>query len=261
MASSPIYGVDFSGSATPGDVIWIAEGRVTDAGTVEVIDTESAKSRGWGRARDAVYSHLEEFIASRKESVFGLDVPLGFPENEVDADGWEAFLNGFHAKFDGRDIDVFPGILQLEGHPKREDDVRYGGQSPFSPQVRYMVFFGLRDLLHPLVTKKNVSVRPMGSVFDGCADLVEVYPAATFGRHGLYRSGYKRGGDVERCRRRINFEGLNELDNVRIDKKLKPHALDSDDALDSICAAVATGHAVMNGIKDPPASVEGHIYV
>lgn len=261
MKRTPILGIDFSGSANPGRNIWIARGAVTSSREIRVEETECARTRFGSSGIESLYEALINYLQSQDDAVIGLDFPFSLPKSIIEEDEWISFLEAFQNRFQDDDIGSYPAKLDLDGHPKREDDVRYGGQSPFSPQIRYMVFYGLRDFLWPLVSTYDVNVIPMYSRYEHRPALIEVYPAATFGRYRLYRTGYKGSGKKAKERRLCNFEGLKSIDRVDIDTSMKDSIEGSDNALDSVCAAVATGTAVLEGLDEVNNSIEGHIFV
>jgi len=173
---------------------------------------------------------------------------------------WEEFLTEFARTFNEQDIDAFPGQYESDGESRRETDFRFGGQSPTSPQVRYQVFYGLRDVLHPLVTDDAVRVLPMQSRDSTKPSIIEVYPAATFGVERLYRIGYKEHSEQSQRRRQVNAEGLQSHERVSIEDEFVENAIQSDDALDSICTAFAVSRAIREGLDRGHTSVEGQIY-
>lgn len=254
-----LFGIDFSGSQAPEDNIWITEAVHTEGLTVTSI--ESARQRLDATGRDAVLEALRKFISSTDNAVFGLDFPFGFPASAVKGNRWETFLKQFVDEFAGKAIDAFPGTFGEAGRLKRDIDYRYAGQSPMSPLVKYQVFYGLRDLLWPLIQDNVATVCPMQPKKEMQSVMIEVYPAATLGHLGLYRTGYKGHGQTAERRRNKNVDGLAAQPDVTIPDSVKEAATASDDALDSLCAAFAAWKAIQNGLEHENPSVEGHLYV
>jgi hypothetical protein len=257
-----VYGIDFSGSKSPGRKIWITEANVTDTPDrhLAVQDISAATELFSGTHRSEVLAELRDFIRQSDAAVVGLDFPFSLSQSSIAAEDWEEFLERFANVFNGQDIEAYPGVYESDGEARRETDFRFGGQSPMSPQVRYQVFYGLRNVLHPLVTDDAVRVLPMQSRDASKPSLLEVYPAATFGTERLYRIGYKENTQESQKRRRVNAKGLQSHEKVLVDDNLVEKAIQSDDALDSFCAAFAVGRAIREGLDRDQESVEGQIY-
>lgn len=257
-----VYGIDFSGSKSPGQKIWLTEASLTDSPDhhLHVQDVSSAAERFSGTHRSEVLPELRDLIRQSGAAVIGLDFPFSLSRSSIPTEDWEDFLEGFATHFDEKDIDEYPGPYDPDGESRRETDFRFGGQSPMSPQVRYQVFYGLRDILHPLVTDDAVRVLPMQSRDSTKPSVLEVYPAATFGAERLYRIGYKDNTEQSQERRRVNAEGLQAHEGLSIDDHLVEKASQSDDALDSLCAAFAVSRAIREGLDWEHNSVEGHIF-
>lgn len=90
--------------------------------------------------------------------------------------------------------------------------------------------------------------------------LIEIYPAATLSKLGLYRSGYKN--HPESANRRT--QNIVELQNQGTDipNRFLHNFRESDDAHDSLVAAIGAYHALQNGFPrdNPEADVEGQIF-
>lgn len=260
--STDVYGIDFSGSKSPGQKIWLTTASLTAGpkSRLEVHSVESAADRFEAIHRDEILPKLRAFIRGTGNAVIGIDFPFGFPRSSVEDSGWVEFLNSFATTFEGEDIDAFPGRYGERGRLKRDIDFRFGGQSPMSPQVQYQVFYGLRDVIYPLVRKDAVRVVPMQSRDLTKPTLLEVYPAATLGAERLYRTGYKATSEEAQNRRRANIRKLNESERVAIDEDAVAKAIKSDDALDSVCAAFAVQRAMHEGLERDDVGVEGYIY-
>lgn len=260
--STEVFGVDFSGSKEPGQNIWITNGSVSDGPDfhLEVRSVASAADLFAVTQREAVFKKLRAFIRGAGGAFLGLDFPLSLSESAVAATDWASFIEKFTQTFAGKNIDSYPGEYGENGHTKREVDFRFGGQSPMSPLVRYQVFYGLRDLIGPLVVEDAIRVLPMQEHDPTKPALLEVYPAATFGAERLYRTGYKDTTEESRRRRCVNAKGLQSHPQVSVSDAVVETATQSDDALDSLCAAFAVRRALSEGL-DEAHSVEGHIYV
>lgn len=258
----PVYGIDFSGSKSPGQKVWITKASLTGSSEqhLRVHDVRAAADLFSATHRSEVLAELRELIREQDAGVVGLDFPFSLSQSYLPTNDWEEFLEGFAQTFENEEIDAFPGRYKSDGEARRETDYRYGGQSPVSPQIRYQVFYGLRDILYPLVSDDDVRVLPMQSPDRTKPTVIEVYPAATFGAERLYRIGYKENSETSRNRRRVNAEALQAHEKLSISTGLIEKAVESDDALDSLCAAFAVSRAIREGLEPDRDAVEGKIY-
>lgn len=258
-----IYGIDFSGSKSPSQKIWITEASLINSSDqyLQVQDMSAAAELCSGTHRSKVLADICELIRQLDDAVIGLDFPFGLPQSSVSTGVWGEFLEEFASNFKNQDIGAYPGPYNSDGGSRRETDIRFGGQSPMSPQVKYQVFYGLRDVLHPLVSENEIRVLPMQSREPAKPSVLEVYPAATFGAERLYRTGYKENTKKSQKRRRVNAEGLQSHDKLSIEDSLVEKAIQSDDALDSLCAAFSVSRAIREGLSRDEKSVEGEIFV
>lgn len=260
--AKPIFGVDFSGAKVCGKAIWITSAELdNDLQHVQIDSIQSAADKFEVRDREDVFEALQNWLRTEvaSDAVVGIDFPFGLPRADHEETSWSEFLSAFATNFADTDISDFPGDFAHEARSRRETDYRYGGQSPTSPQVKYQVFHGLRDLLHPLVEDDYVRVAPMQEPAASIPTLIEVYPAATFGVEQLYRTGYKTTPDA-RNRREENATTLQERDSVTIDDNVVETAIESDDALDSLAEVIAVHRAFKDELARDGDHPEGYIY-
>ena len=272
MSAHTIYGVDFSGAARAGDNIYVARGHVSTTSDNEILHIETCTPAptllDTTADRDAVLSGLREFIATRPTSdanpvAFGCDFPFSLPMMHVTAaDGvtdWQSFLQWFPgdmtdpSTFASWAGDVAAAAETEQTYIRRLTDNRVGALSPYHFFIHSQTFYGIRDVLAPLVKTDRVRVRPMQSPASDIPWVVEAYPAATLDRLGLPDDGYKSTTDDARNRRQLIIEAIDTRDDLTLTADAKTTALtDSDgDALDAIVAAVATFHAARDGITVP----------
>jgi hypothetical protein len=266
-----VYGVDFSGAKDAGRKIWVAEGVVHGEALRINACHRGDELPGSGKGRDACLAALTDFIRDRGESVFGLDFPFGLPESLVREEDWEPFILAFPDRF--RSPDAFREACRgaADGKELKRTTDR-DARTPFSPyniRLYRQTYYGIRDLLHPLVRDGAAAVLPMQEPLPGRAWLLEICPASTLRRRALYQRSYK-GGESEKRAARVEIietlEGEGELvisgRGVRYDLIENP----GGDALDSAIAALAVAKAIRDPAfpgHDPgdPYSVEGYVYV
>lgn len=269
-----VFGVDFSGSADAGRNIWVTECVVDDG--LRVVDCQSASDRfGVAVDREDVLPALTSFVAGLNEdSVVGFDFPFGLPASLVPVDEWSRFLVRFPDWFDSPDdlrerCQLHAELVEdetAESTRLRETDEGYDALSPYNFMIASQTFYGIRDVLRPLVVTDSATVRPMCEPNTDTPIVIEAYPAATLDELGLQRTKYKKATDESRAHRVDNMQGLVD-EGVEIPENVRELAVeDSDgDALDSILAAFATYRNSVRGELDRELTerqrVEGYIYV
>lgn len=265
-----VHGVDFSGAAEPGDDCWVGSAELDDGGRPAVTSLRSA-SEAFGEGREAVLAGLREFVATADGPV-GVDCPFGLPRQLHECGSYREFLTWFGDAFDG------PGDLEsacvdrataLTGgeraYLKRAADERTGAQSPYFWFTRAATYYGVAELVAPLVAE-GAGVEPMAPAPFGGPTLLEVYPAATLRDLELPDEGYKAASDEARALRESILDGLADR-GLSCDDAVRRKALDDagGDALDALVATVATARAaegdfrVVDDASYHP--VEGYIYV
>jgi hypothetical protein len=270
-----IYGVDFSGAAQAGEKTWLAEATGDDEG----LRVERCRSLGELAGTTAREPALAELVARLQEAdAAGLDFSFGLPVAVHDAEYWPEFLRWFPREFDGpddmREVCRERVEYRTDGERTflaRTTDEGVGASSPYHWLVAHQTFYGIRDVLGPLVTDGAAVVVPMQErdpeADDDRPTLCEVYPAATLRSLDLPSQRYKDASAEDRAayreRRERIVAGL--PDAVSLDESVRETALDDEggDALDAVLAAYATYRASRDGFEPHREyhPVEGHIYV
>jgi hypothetical protein len=224
----------------------------------------------WGSDRESAHAGLRA-RAVEGFAVAGFDFPFSLPAPVLEArcgGDWRGLVEW--VSDDGpEDPDAFASACRSTAREltpdgsaalRRETDLRRAALCPYGRRVQYQTFYGVRNVLSWLADRDDAVVRPMQER-DGSGEkaeptqVVEVYPAATFGWLGLYREGYKN----DRERRETNLSGIEDC-SVDLGGFRETYA-DNHDALDSLAAAVSAGRV---SDRDPPLHgprSEGHIYV
>lgn len=275
-----VYGVDFSAAAADaGRNTWVASGRVKDERLVVHRCEPASEFLGSDPHRSATMTALREFVRDLgSEAAIGFDFPFGLPRflvESVDADRWREFIEWFPgAAEDPDDLSAW-GVERTRAHThgtqtyaKRKTDREENARSAYGFIAKYPTFYGLRDVLRPLVTADDVAVPPMDSpVSRGDRPLVlETYPAAILERRGEFREGYKSGCSEARFRRRANLEALRCDRTITITSGLRERLIQDTggDGLDAFAAAVAA-HANTRAVdtlesSDPDYLLEARIF-
>ena len=263
-----IHGVDFSGAKDAGRKIWIARGIVKEDILLITECFQAEDLPGSGRDRKSSFRALGEFIRKQKDSIIGLDFPFGIPSTLVKEESWEKFVLSFQATYDGteefrRMCRSASGGAEL----KRVTDVKL--KTPFSPynlRLYRQTYFGIRDVLGPLIMNNTVCVLPMQKPLPDRAWVFEICPASTLKREKLSLS-YKGRGEIKRTSRERILESIQKTGVLIVKESSLRSAILSDrggDALDSVIAAFATFRALRSGLvfdKNSPYASEGWVYV
>ncbi len=264
-----IYGVDFSGAANAGKKIWIACG-VIEKGKLKISDCYQANALpDSGNERGACMAALRDFIRKERASAFGFDFPFGLPRDLVKENRWEDFVLSFPTCY--ASAEEFRRISYKAGGNRElrriTDRKRRTPFSPYNLRLYRQAYFGICEILAPLVREHLVSVLPMQKVQPGKTWLLEVCPASTLKHEHLY-SPYK-GMTRSHYNARVRIlEWIEESCTTAIPKALRTAVLEDHqgDALDSIIAALATFRAINTRFIFSPVDhiaslMEGYVYI
>jgi hypothetical protein len=244
-ATQSIYGIDFSGAEkNAGRLVWIC--RVAINGDTPLVESciRGQELPGSGPRRTACLAALCRFVAEHdSRAIFGLDFPFGLPRAVIDEAPWDAFVRSFGVRF--ADCDSFRMHCQQKASGrelKRRTDVET--QTPFSPynlRLYRQTYFGISDVISPLLRAGSAWFAPMEERLPGKPCVVEICPASTLKRHGLYRP-YKGALSAHLAGRRWilssieSKSGMGFCDPVARDVVLSEPG---GNALDSVVAAWA----------------------
>jgi hypothetical protein len=281
-----VYGVDFSGAEDAGHALWLAEGIVDgaacDGGDVfdgdgfRIVDCRPA-TEWFDQSADREESHraLTAFLGGLGGgAAVGLDFPFGLPAPLVGVDNWETFLHQFPGSFSSpeelRRRCTERAELLGDGGQKtklfRATDEPLSALSPYDLRLQAQTFYGIRDVLRPLVATDLVRVHPMQRPHPEKPSLLEVYPAGVLDDLGLLNTKYKEASESGRARREEILAGLHDS-GVVVDDDVWTRVVEDDggDALDAVAAAVGTYRNTRDphtlSTTDECPTIEGYIYV
>lgn len=262
-------GIDFSGATRAGDSIWLAQA-ILAGDIVRIEDCRPASTLpGSGPAREQCLPALVDFIHRQRRILVGCDFPFSLPETMMGTSTWRRFALRFAERFP--DPDSFLAHCRRRGNGRelkracdRDSRVPFAA---YNLRIYRQTFYGIRDVLAPLVARNAASVLPMLPARPGRPWVVETCPASTLKKLGLYLS-YKGPGPSPRAARRRIIDGLVE---TRLLARLRPAELQAalentgGDALDSMIAAAATARAYMSGEfegsgRTAREKIEGRVY-
>lgn len=265
-----IFGIDFSGAEKAGDAIWIAEGCL-EGNRVRIERCRPASSlAGSGCERVRCLPALVEFVAGLRSSVIGCDFPFSLPAAMIEEPNWRTFVLSFADRYPTAETFLADCRRRSDGREIRRACDRQS-RVPFSAynlRIYRQTYYGIRDVLAPLLRIDGAIVLPMEAPQSGRPWIIETCPASTLKHAGLYLS-YKGPGATPRDARRRIIDGLvGQGALAPLSPSLRRPALDNTggDALDSMIAAVATGRAHAAGTfrrcrPDGAAEgIEGRVY-
>jgi hypothetical protein len=268
-----VYGVDFSGAKDAGRRIWIAGGRAE--GDILRID-RCSPAYEWlkcGRDRKECLVALRRMIAGEKGGAFGLDFPFGLPRDLVKhKESWEDFVLSFPGDYATADSFRRRCLEAGEGRElKRVTDQE--AKTPFSAynlRLYRQTYYGIRDVLHPLVRDQQACVLPMQQSLPDRPWVLEICPASTLKLRWVdVYLPYKGRTDGHRAIRERILERLASTGRVSVHNvSVRSQILDDGggDALDSVIAAFAT----FGALQDPSlgfsgdtnvCALEGYVYI
>lgn len=255
-----IYGIDFSGAALAGNAIWITEA-IVDGETLYIQSCNSAANfLNCSPKRAHILPALCRFIADQKNAIFGLDFAFGIPLGMFPEPTWCQFAANFPEKFVTADQfrnhcrDVFPG-----SEAKRLTDLET--QTPFSPynlRMYRQTYYGIRDVLSPLVKNNAAWVLPMQQLAGDLPILLECCPASLLKKMKIY-APYKANAERENAHRRLIFGTIIEQNDIKIaDPNIRERVFTDakGDALDSLLCAYIVWNNLRKIINFQPEAVE-----
>ncbi len=273
-----VYGVDFSGAKDAGKKIWIARG-VIEEGVLKIEKCDRAEDfLVTKRKLEPCLKALREFIAGERDCAFGLDFPFGLPNEIVhklfNVDNWKDFVQVFTKHYSHPETFKKECIEVTNGdEEKRVTDKK--NATPFSPYNLWLykqTYFGIHDILAPLVQDNLVCVLPMQSAVLGKPWILEICPASTLKQleerlnmENLYTS-YKGRNKKYRNQRLQILEVLKKKNLISLPEAIRLTALEDKggDALDSIIAAYATFCACRNKFakidENENYALEGYVF-
>lgn len=273
-----VYGVDFSGARDAGRKIWIATGRIRGAVLCIGDCRRASELPGSATDRASCLKALREFIAEQKESVFGLDFPFGLPRDLVKELTWKDFILGFGDRHQSPDLFRCRYFLAARGRESKRvtDEESATPFCPYNLRIYRQTFYGIRNVLGPLVKSNSVRVLPMQKRAQRKAIVIEICPASTLkyenaslSEHQKLSLSYKGKGVSNRQARSDIVDCLMAKHDFRMpNAALRSTILDdhNGDALDSVIAALATFRALNGEFCTPSRNkraymLEGYVYV
>jgi hypothetical protein len=267
-ARSRVLGIDFSGARDAGNKIWIAEAIVTSHG-IEIESCKRARDLPGGAVdRESALRALVEHIAGKSDALAGFDFPFSLPATLISESSWENFVLAFAGRYPTPgsfrdDCATRTGGREL----KRRTDIE--ARVPFSAynlRLYRQTYWGIREVLHPLIVDDAARVIPMQTPRAGASVIAEICPASTLKRESLYGS-YKGRDHKFRMAREFIVEQLIERRALRRpDTSFLSKLLDDTggDALDAVIAAIGAARVAADpdtmSPRDDLDRIEARVY-
>ncbi|WMW21963.1 hypothetical protein RE476_11405 [Methanolobus mangrovi] len=240
-----VYGIDFSAAKDACKKIWVSSGR--PVGNTYHIDEcyrladMLALSGNYRVGRDECFAALRYLIVNNEDAVIGIDLSFSLPEALIE-DDWEDFIGSFSSKYPS--AEQFRGSCRsLAGGKelKRASEVR--AKVPFSVynlRLYRQTYFGIRDIISPLVRDGLACVLPMQEAKNGKPWLIEICPACRLKKENMYIPYKGKTGDKRSARLQILEYFMNK--GLVIPESLQERIVEDTegDALDSILATYST---------------------
>ena len=260
-------GVELRGGVSAGADSWVVTGRVQHpASRLEACQRLERLPGSAPDDREIAHAALVQFIAKQRSSVVALTTPFGLPRTLAGTSDWLEFVAGF--------TDRYPSLEEFQRHcAKRADgrevwratDRRHARRvAVFKRRWAHRTYFGLRNVIAPLVVHGHATAWPMQESEPGKPVLIEVAPEVV-GRVGGVGVAFKGQLPVAADSRRDALARWCEREG------LDAGAIESDVVEDStttaLGAVIAAGVAARccAALPDPPADaaqgVEGTLVV
>lgn len=260
-----ILGVDFSGAGDAGRRIWIAEGRLTDRGALQVMQCVPAMDLPNGGVRpDQAVPALARHITALNDARVGCDFPFSLPRDLVAARSWRSFALRYAAEY--ADADSFRAIMRSRHnaveHKRMTDRIAGTPFNSYNLRLYRQTWWGITGLLGPLVRAGRAIVRPQQRLRAGKPILIEVCAACTLKSIDLYPPYKGKEAGHRRARQRILDHLIDHGALAAPAKAMRRLLFDNDggDALDAVIGAVATARADLTKEPDAYQRLEGRVY-
>lgn len=279
-----ILGIDFSAAQDAAARCWLTRidvapesirvARPVQVKSLPTIDAEaSADSLALdprdGTPRAAAHAKLVASLVAWQPRAIGIDLPLSLPRALIPDDDWLRFITTQIGAFASAEA-FREACWEAAGQRELRRATDLETHTPFSPynlRMYRQTFFGLRDVVRPLV-EAGMRCVPLQRRSATDPMLIEVCPASTLKRLGLYapykgraaRNASNRRSIARSLRARLKPTGM------RFAQRLWSTVVADagGDGLDSLLAALAAWHADQSGKLNLAASrlerIEGRVY-
>ena len=260
-----ILGVDFSGASDAGRKIWVAEGRHSDTGALQLLQCVPAMDLPGGGVRpELAVPALARHVAVLDDARVGCDFPFSLPRDLVTARTWRSFALRYAAEF--ADAESFRSIMRSRHnaieHKRQTDRIAGTPFNSYNLRLYRQTWWGITGVVSPLVRAGHAIVRPQQKLRTGKPALIEVCAACTLKSIDLYPAYKGKEPGHRKARQRILDHLIDRGVLLAPARSIRRMLLDNEggDALDAVIGAVATARADL--AKEPNAyqRLEGRVY-
>ena len=244
-----IFGVDFSGAKDAGKKIWISEG-VNRNGCLDIENCLRARTLPYSDTeRNRCLGALYDLVVEMKDCAFGFDFPFGLPRQMISANSWLDFVRVFPENY--RNALEFREKCQKYNGSELKRLTDRECKTPFSPfnlRVYKQTYYGIHEILSPLVRNNLASVLPMQEAQPDKPWIFEICPASTLKKLMNLKKlpMYKGITEKHHAEREKILKYLEGLGVMVKNMTMRSEILDDEggDALDSVIAVYATFQAL-----------------
>jgi hypothetical protein len=199
----------------------------------------------------------------------GLDFPFGLPAVLVQDRTWEEFIEAFssHYRTPQAFRETFREVAGGKELKRKSDGAKKAPFSAYNLRLYRQTYYGISEVLLPLVRDRLVCVLPMQEAQPGKPWMVEVCPASTLKAKNLYFSYKGREKQFAHARLRI----LEKIERTGAIRRISPSIAEAvladreGDALDSVLAALSTFEVLRGGrlfdrALTASSAIEGYLY-
>lgn len=242
MPSQTLIGIDFSGARDAGNHIWLTILKRNGANAVVQSCFPARELPGSAADREPCLSALLRYLASQdKDTLIGMDFPFSLPDVMIPEGSWKQFAVHFGNRFPtAESFRKYCRDFSPDAELKRQTDIE--ARVPFSPynlRVYRQTYYGIRDLLAPLVKAQQARVVPMHITGTERPGILETCPASYLKRLGLYAPYKGRVQQEREQREKILTEVIPRNKLQFADESIRDLLITNQpgDALDSLLAA------------------------
>ena len=198
-----------------------------------------------------------------------MDFPFGIHRSLLKGAAWSSWISTFRTHYS--DPATFRATCwEAAGRCEIKRQTEREAKTPFNPynlRLYRQTYFGIAEVIAPLVTGTLARVVPQQRAKSGIPSLVEVCAACTLKHLSLYPP-YKGRGDMAREARLMVVRNLRHCGIAPLSTALRAEVIaDTEgDALDSIIAAsaayrAANGEVSIDSNWGSPYRVEGNVFL